>query len=76
MNKQRRKSLEDIHNQLTDLRELLDEIREEEEFYRDNIPENLQYSERYEAADNAVSNLENAVISLDEALSSIEEAQG
>ena len=41
----------------------------DEECYRDNIPENLQSSCRYEAAEEACDNLENAV----DALNYIEE---
>ena len=40
----------------------------------DNMPENLQNSERYETADNAASSLEDALDNLDSAKSSIEEA--
>ncbi|MBM6886191.1 hypothetical protein [Pseudoflavonifractor phocaeensis] len=39
------------------------------------MPENLQGSERYEAADAAVDNMSSAVDALDEAISSIESAQ-
>lgn len=42
--------------------------------YRDNIPENMQESERYEKADEACDNLSSAVDSLEEAISSIEAA--
>lgn len=42
----------------------------------DNIPENLQSSERYERAEAAVDALYSAVSSLEEALDYIEEAQG
>ena len=38
------------------------------------MPENLQGSERYEAAESACDNLDNAYDSLDEAISAIEEA--
>ena len=50
-------------------------LQAEEEEYRDNMPENLQGSERYEAADAAVDNMSSAVDALDEAISSIESAQ-
>lgn len=67
MNKARRKTLDEIRDQIQDLRDQLEEVMNEEEEYRDNMPENLQNSERYEIAENACSNL-------DDALSSIESA--
>lgn len=42
----------------------------------ENMPENLQSSEKYEAAEEAVSNLGDALSSLEDAASSIEEAIG
>ena len=60
MNKIRRKALADIQEQLETLKEELEALKEEEEDYRDNMPENLQGSERYEAAESACDNLDNA----------------
>lgn len=48
MNRQRRKALQDIIDQLETLRIQLETLLAEEEDYRDNFPENLQNSERYE----------------------------
>ena len=89
MNKIRRKRLAEIQDKISTLRlvieeELqgaLEECRDEEEEYVENIPENLQGSERYEQAEaamdylyTAVENLENAVEALSEAEGNIEEA--
>ena len=74
MNRERRKALAAIRNQLYDLHDLLEEIQQEEEEYRDNIPENLQGSERYERADEACDNLFSAISSLEEAIEYIETA--
>lgn len=41
MNKQRRKELEDLHDNLQNLLEKLETIMEEEEEYKDNLPENM-----------------------------------
>lgn len=67
MNKQRRKELSDA---LTLLNEAQDKIEEAESIvdscydeeceYRDNIPENLQESDKYYNADAACENLDNA----------------
>ena len=74
MNKNRRKALKALMDQLEDIKSSLEEIQSEEEDYRDNIPENLQGSERYEIADTACDNLYDAVSSLEDAISSIEAA--
>ena len=53
MNKIRRKNLQSIIDQLEELKGSLEDLQAEEEEYRDNIPENMQESERYEKADEA-----------------------
>lgn len=75
MNKARRKALDEVISKIEEAKELLENPQAEEEEYRDNMPENLQGSERYEAADAAVDNMSSAVDALDEAISSIESAQ-
>jgi hypothetical protein len=75
MNKARRKALDEVISKIEEAKELLENLQAEEEEYRDNMPENLQGSERYEAADAAVDNMSSAVDALDEAISSIESAQ-
>lgn len=47
MNKIRRKNLQAIIDQLEELKGGLEDLQAEEEEYRDNIPENMQESERY-----------------------------
>ena len=66
MNKERRKNIQGILDQLEELKGSLEEVQAEEEDYRDNIPENLQGSERYEKADEACDTLSEAVDSLDD----------
>ena len=75
MNKARRKALDEVISKIEEAKELLENLQAEEEEYRDNMPENLQGSERYEAADAAVDDMSSAVDALDEAISSIESAQ-
>lgn len=74
MNKQRRKTLNEIYDKLAELKDLLEEVQQEEEEYRDNMPENLQSSERYEKAETACENLECIVSLFEEALGYIESA--
>lgn len=75
MNKMRRKQLDEVIAKIEEAKELLEVLQEEEEEYRDNMPENLQGSEKYELADEAVDNMSNAVDALEEAISCIESAQ-
>lgn len=83
MNKNRRKALDEVVKKIEELQsglsELLgdlDSIREEEEEYRDNIPENMQDSEKYWKADAAVDALMAAYDALDAADSDMDEAAG
>ena len=52
------------------------EAKEMAEEYRDNIPENMQGSERYEQAESACDSLSEAVDSISAAIDSINEAMG
>ena len=74
MNEARRACIEAIRTKIEELIGELAEIQSEEEEYRDNMPENLQGSERYENADAACTSLESAGCSLQEALDTLEEA--
>lgn len=74
MNKQRRKTLNEIHEKIAEMRDVLEEVKDEEECYRDNMPENLQGSERYEKADAACDLLDDAIRLLEEALEYIDSA--
>ena len=74
MNKPRRKAIDAINEKLESLKEDLENLLAEEEEYRDNMPENLQGSERYETADTACDNLHSAIDSMDEALEYLSEA--
>lgn len=74
MNKIRRKELDNLVEQLVSIREILDNLKDDEQDYMDNMPENLQSSERYEKAENAVSDMELALDSIDEVISYIESA--
>lgn len=83
MNKKRRKALgevmkkiEELQSSLSELLGDLEAIREEEEEYRDNIPENLQDSDKYWKADAAVDALVSAYDALDAADSDMDEAVG
>lgn len=60
MNKARRKAIEKVVSDLYDIQSAVEELRDEEQEYLDNIPENPQGSERYELAEQALENLNSA----------------
>lgn len=74
MNNQRRKVLDNIKSKLAELLEELESVQGEEQEAYDNMPENLQYSERGERAEEACSNLDSAVDSINEAMDYIDTA--
>lgn len=74
MNKIRRKSLQELSDRIQEIMEDLESLQEEEEEYRDNMPENFYGSEKYEKAEAACDSLASAYDSLDEAMTSILEA--
>ena len=76
MNKDRRKRLQEAIDLIESARTIVEECRDEEEEYRDNMPENLQDSDKYYMADEAVDNLTSALESLEDVTSPIEEAIG
>jgi hypothetical protein len=76
MNKVRRAALREIIDKIADAKDALEILKDEEEEYRDNIPENLQGSERYQTADEACDALYEAVSQLEEAGDNIETTVG
>jgi len=74
MNKQRRKELDTIYRKIENLLQDLETVCGEEQDAYDNIPENLQDSERGETMYNAIDNMESALSSLEEAMDYIQEA--
>lgn len=74
MNNTRRKQLQAIYTKLEELKGELETVTADEEEARDNIPESLWNSERYEKAEEACNNLTEAVDYLDNVLEYIETA--
>lgn len=74
MNNSRRKRLAKAIEQLNEIYEEVSCIRDEEQEAFDNIPENLEGSDRYNSAEEALDNLEGAVDQIEEFISMIEEA--
>lgn len=83
MNNDRRKEIsriiEEIESAVATAKEKLEElqssiesVRDEEQECMDNMPENLQGSERYTTAEQAVDNLDNAASSIEELIEAID----
>ena len=73
MNKQRRKEIEDLHDNLQNLLETPETIMEEEEEYKDNLPENMLNS--IEQSENAICSMTEATECLAGALDYLEEIE-
>lgn len=83
MNAQRRKTVDNIHTELLGitlkLEEIIasiDEVQEEEAEARDNMPESLQESERYQQMDETAGALEDIAYNVGDALESLENELG
>nr|DAW99498.1 MAG TPA: hypothetical protein [Bacteriophage sp.] len=76
MNNSRRKRISKIADALNELKGQIDELYKEEQEAFENIPESLQGTERYEAAENAVDMLYSASSRIENAISFLEDAEG
>ena len=74
MNKARRKELSRAVELLEEAQSIIESCRDEEQEYMDNMPENLQESEKYYAAEEAVNNMNEAYDKIDEVINSVESA--
>lgn len=74
MNKARRKELERAIELMGEARDIIEDCKFEEEEYLENMPENLQYSEKHEMAESAVENMEESIDKLEEAMQNVEDA--
>ena len=76
MNNARRKELNEALELIYQAQDIINSCKDDEEIYRDNMPENLQGSEKYERADEVIDTLQEAVDGLDEVIGKVEEAAG
>ena len=74
MNNDRRTRINQAVGLMQEALSILETARDEEQEYYGNMPESLQGSERGEAAEQAVSNLEDTCSNLEDAISSAESA--
>lgn len=75
MNKTRRQKLEMAGDMLDRAKNMVEEVMAEEQDALGNIPENLENSDRAEAMEEAISNLDSAIQSIEEAEEAIDEAR-
>lgn len=74
MNVKRREQLRNAINLMNSARDIVETITDEETDSADNMPENLQTSDKYEKMLSAIENLEDATTHLDDAIENIENA--
>lgn len=74
MNNNRRKEIRNVIEHLEGIQCQIENIRDDEQDYIDNMPENLQGSERCETAEAAVENLDSAIESLEELINNLSES--
>lgn len=67
-----RKKLEELVSEIESVKSDVENIQLEEEEYRDNMPENLQGSERYDKADDACTNLSDAAYALEDMIDALD----
>jgi hypothetical protein len=75
MNADRRKKLDKVMEFLSQAQTLLEEVRDEEQEYYDNMPEALQSGDKGEKASTAISEMEEVLSNLEYAESSLETAK-
>lgn len=73
MNKIRRSKISEVIKQIATVRDVLEDIINEEQDCYDNIPENLQGGERAEMSEEVISTMEEAFENLNEAIDELEE---
>lgn len=66
MNNIRRKSVKEALNLIEKAREILEEVKDEEQEAYDNLPESLQYGERGEQMQENIDNIEDYLSYLEE----------
>ena len=73
MNNERRKALRRWNKRAEELKYELEGILWDEQNYYDNIPENLQFSERAEASEEAINQIEDAIDDLNDVIEAIDD---
>lgn len=74
MNNAKRKELKSAIDIINLAQRKIEEVMDEEQYSLDNMPENLESSNRYADMENSIDNMEDAISGLDLVVDSIEEA--
>lgn len=73
MNNDRRKEIRSVISEIEKSMDVIENILEDEDVYRDLIPENLIESKRYEDSEEASNNLQFALDSLEDVIDNLQE---
>lgn len=71
MNNIRRKEIKKVVTAIEDLLDKLEELKDEEQEYIDNMPENLQMSDKAMEAESNVETMDDAISDIKEALDNL-----
>lgn len=74
LNKEKRNDLSTARELLEKTKGIVGMVRDKEQDCLDNIPENLESSERYSTMESAIDSLDDAIDKIEEAQDSIDEA--
>lgn len=72
MNKQRRERLKEINRKLEEINAELNNVKDDEEWAFESMPENLQYSMRGEDSIEYIGIMEDAIMCIEQALEQME----
>ena len=73
MNRQRRKHIQEIIDNLNTCTDALTSIKDDEDYARDNTPENLQGGEAYCISEECSDKIEGALSDIQQAVNTLEE---
>ncbi len=76
MNKARRKQIDELAQRMQELLSDIEAVKDEEQDYFDNMPENMLSGEKASASEEALSTLEDAVSNAESALESLQNVAG
>ena len=74
MNKRRREEISEVVGTLQDCKSKLENIKDEEDTSRENMPENMEGSQRYEDSETASERIDDAIADLESAIDNLGEA--
>lgn len=73
MNKERRKRLREVIQQITEAKYTVEEVKDDEEMAFDSLPESIQLSEKGDQMQENVTALDEVILNLEDVIGSIED---